>query len=499
MRVVVRADATDSGGVGHVMRAVALAEALRTRGDTAVLVGEVAVPFAERACRAAGLEVVAPGPAHGLDRGGVEALAVLARRLGADVLHVDHYAVADSLQAACRERGLPVSTMADGVHGLRPADLVVDPTLGATGDGRARLGGVAYAPVRRRVTAARRARERCDPAAPMDVLVVMGGTDPLRVTPAVVALLARLAEVGRVRVVSTGADRRSIRAAGAGLDLRVSGPVADLARLAVRHTFAVSAAGTTTVELACAGVPMALVPVVANQEAGYRQLVDSGVALGLGTVDDVRTGVALEALRRMIGDARLRDRLGSRGRELVDGGGAERIVQAWHSLTVPLTVRPARETDADLLFAWRNDHATRSASRETAPVTSTAHREWLARTLATDERVLLLVEAGEVPVATVRFDRLEPGAWEVSVTVAPERRGEGLAAGAVQAAQRWLEGHVGAPGRLVAVHRDGNEASQRLFASLGYVPDVDRPADPGFRRLVRRGPTSAGSPWLPTA
>ena len=141
MRVVVRADATAAGGVGHVMRAVALAEALRARGDTAVLVGDVAEPLAERACHAVRLEVVAPGAAHGLDQGGVEALAVLAHRLGADVLHVDHYGVSDAMHAACRARGLPVSTMADGAHGLRPADLVVDPTLGATGDGRARLGG----------------------------------------------------------------------------------------------------------------------------------------------------------------------------------------------------------------------------------------------------------------------------------------------------------------------------------------------------------------------
>ena len=332
----------------------------------------------------------------------------------------------------------------------------------------------------------------------MDVLVVMGGTDTARVTPAVVALLARLEEVERVRVVATGPDRQSIRAAGAGLDLRVSGPVADLARLAARHAFTVSAAGTTTVELACVGVPMALVPVVPNQEAGYRRLVDAGVALGLGSVDDLRAGVALAALRRLAGDADLRDHLASRGRGLVDGRGGERIVRAWHTLAEPLTARPAREADAEFLLVWRNDRATRSASRETAPVTPGEHRAWLARTLAADDRRLLVIESRDVPVATVRFDRLEPGAWEVSVTVAPDRRGEGLAAGAVEAAQHWLEGQIGALDRLVAVHRDGNEASRLLFASLGYAPD-DSTAEPGFRRLVRRGPTSAGSRELPTA
>lgn len=492
MRVVLRADATASGGVGHVMRAIALVEVLHARGDEAVLVGDVAVSLAARACRAAQVEVVASGSAHGFDDAGAEALADLARNLGADLLHVDHYGVTDGMLAACRARGLPMSTMADGSFGLRPADLVVDPTLGATGDGVARLGGVAYAPVRRRVLAARSLDEHPGRADRAGVLVVMGGTDAAAVTPVVVGLLAQLPGVGRVRVVAAGGARAAIRAAGKGLDIVVSGPVADLARLATRHAFTVSAAGTTTIELACVGAPMAIVPVVANQRRGYEQLVDAGAAIGLGTAEDLAGGRALGALRRLLDDEALREEMSLHGRELVDGRGAERVVRTWRALTEQLTVRLARWADAPLLLGWRNDPATRSASRETGPVGDEEHRAWLTRTLAADDHRLLIVESGGAPVATVRFDRLEQGVWEISVTVAPTQRGHGLAARAVGAGQQWLGRRVAGIDRIVAVHREGNEASRSLFASLGYVPD-DQPAERGFVRVVRRGPMSAES------
>lgn len=57
-----------------------------------------------------------------------------------------------------------------------------------------------------------------------------------------------------------------------------------------------------------------------------------------------------------------------------------------------LVARRAAEADADLLLEWRNDDATRRASRATDPVTPEKHRKWLRATLADDDRMLLVVE-----------------------------------------------------------------------------------------------------------
>lgn len=91
----------------------------------------------------------------------------------------------------------------------------------------------------------------------------------------------------------------------------------------------------------------------------------------------------------------------------------------------PLQLRPAGWEDADLLLAWRNDPATRQASRSTQKISASEHRKWLAEILSDENRQLFIAREGGFPVGTVRADRTENG-WELSWTVAPEARGKGL-------------------------------------------------------------------------
>jgi DNA-binding PadR family transcriptional regulator/L-amino acid N-acyltransferase YncA len=133
--------------------------------------------------------------------------------------------------------------------------------------------------------------------------------------------------------------------------------------------------------------------------------------------------------------------------------------------SVPVGVRAATEADSALLLAWRNDSQTRAWSRTTDPVTRAEHETWLTRVLADPVRRLLVAELDGKPVGTVRFDR-DGGAWEVSITVAPEARGRRLAVPILLAAERAL-----APATVRAnVHRD-NAASLALFERAGYRPE----------------------------
>ena len=85
-----------------------------------------------------------------------------------------------------------------------------------------------------------------------------------------------------------------------------------------------------------------------------------------------------------------------------------------------MDIRPARMSDAELLFQWRNDPLTRAMSRNDAPVPWDTHISWLAGRLARSEPHLYIAESS-VPVGTFRLD-----GDEVSYTVAPEARGKGI-------------------------------------------------------------------------
>ena len=97
-----------------------------------------------------------------------------------------------------------------------------------------------------------------------------------------------------------------------------------------------------------------------------------------------------------------------------------------------MRAREATDADAELLLGWRNDPRTRQASRSTTVVTPAEHLAWLRGVGADPGRLLLVVDHEDEPVGTVRFDRRDGDGWEVSITVAPEHRGRGLA-GAVLA------------------------------------------------------------------
>lgn len=478
MRVLLRCDATAAGGVGHLVRSVALAEEVLVRGGEAVLAGAVEVPLAARLVAELGAQVrAAAGDAAGLAR--------LAAEVGADVVHVDDYQAGD-VRAVLAGAGVVTSSMEDGAFGRRPADVVVDPTLGGTarpddGSGEV-LAGVAFAPVRavvRRLRGAPDVRPRRDRSAAPRVVVVLGGTDPFGVTGAAVRLcLAAGVPADRLTVVAPPERHGDVTAVPGASAVRLARPDEGFPALAAAQDLVLSAAGTTVLELACMGVATGIVAVTENQAVGYARAVEAGIALGVGTGADVVAGApsAQAAVTRLVGDAALRERLASAGRAVVDGLGAVRIVDAWERAVgaVPaVTARPATEADAALLLAWRNDPATRTASRSTDPVDPAAHRRWLAAVLADPGRLLLVAERAGVPVGTVRFDRVAPDLWEVSITLAPEARGRRLGVPVLMAGERAWHASVGRAALLAHV-RPENAASLRLFEAAGYRRAAER-------------------------
>jgi spore coat polysaccharide biosynthesis predicted glycosyltransferase SpsG/ribosomal protein S18 acetylase RimI-like enzyme len=564
-------------GVGHVIRSLALAEAAVVAGHDVVVAGHFEGSFVQGQLAAAPVEVVqlaAPLADHDL-----QPVIELVSDRRPDVLHVDSYEAPARLhelvappEAEAERRGVVLSNMEDGGFGRRPADVVVDPTLGAQllprpDDGSTwLLRGSRYAPMRQRVIDARRAREvatavEIGPAGEIGmaaadstrtVLVVMGGTDPVGLAPAAVGLLARAGLALTVTAIAVGKNAERVRAAArdSALSLTVLAPVDDLAALMSAQDLVISAAGTSVWELCCIGVPMALIWAVDNQRDGYDRVVAAGAALGLGgpelggpvgrpELGEAELGGpelqrderAVGPLRRALTDSRMRADLAQTGRDVVDGLGAWRVVRTWEqalrlgstarpastvhpSSTVhasptgnespaPLTARPAGMQDARRLWEWRNDPATRASSRSSAEIAWDDHVRWLTASLARSDRVLLLAEDPVGPVGTVRWDRQGEGEWEVSITVAPQRRGQSLArpllrAGELALSKAALSGGTAPSGTgssgtevtayLAVVHVD-NAASVRLFESSAYVPDL--PSDPrGFMRFRKVAPVA---------
>ncbi|NUS74551.1 MAG: GNAT family N-acetyltransferase [Corynebacteriales bacterium] len=133
-----------------------------------------------------------------------------------------------------------------------------------------------------------------------------------------------------------------------------------------------------------------------------------------------------------------------------------------------LRVRPAEPKDSAAIWKWRNDPATRAASVNTDEVCWADHQGWYDRTLASEERFLLIGEFEGEAVGVVRFDATESDTWEISINMAPSARGKRLSVPLLNAGHAWLVDTFG-PQSVTALIRVENSASLRAFENAGYV------------------------------
>jgi RimJ/RimL family protein N-acetyltransferase len=143
-------------------------------------------------------------------------------------------------------------------------------------------------------------------------------------------------------------------------------------------------------------------------------------------------------------------------------------------------LRPAEAGDARLLWRWANDPLTRAQSYRTGRISWPTHRAWFERKLEATRRSRIYVAEDRGPAGTVRFEVARSGVAHVGVSVAPERRGEGLGRRLVREGCRRAARELGLR-RVLAYIKEGNGASIRSFERAG------------FRKLRRAAPFGAAS------
>lgn len=339
MTVVIWPDLGPHIGVGHLMRCIALAEELVSRGEQVrFFVDTSAVPFAAAQLEARGL--ASQTPPAGLD----DQLSALAT-LRPDAVVVDSYVLPAEAYAQVRRRWRTLALVDGDVLG-RQADLYLDQNIGAEHDswplpdvGATRLAGLSYALMRDDVLRHRPAAPgRPAPAGGVpEVLAFFGGTDAYGAAPLVVPALVATGLPFRLRVVAATEERRRELAAVAtrpGQQVEVIAPTDRIAGLVTSADLVVSAAGTSSWELLCLGAAVGFVCVADNQAASYDRAVAAGLGVGLGRLAEVAAdpAPAVDALRTLLADEEARSALRARGWSLVDGGGRGRVIDAFEAV-----------------------------------------------------------------------------------------------------------------------------------------------------------------------
>ncbi len=116
-----------------------------------------------------------------------------------------------------------------------------------------------------------------------------------------------------------------------GIRCRVICAPPDVGMVMSQADIALSAAGVTSLELACIGVPAMHVVLADNQTLGAHAAEREGIGINLGSAEQWNPNKFLKAYEQLR-SADNRHRMSQRGRLLVDGSGPQRLVTALEKL-----------------------------------------------------------------------------------------------------------------------------------------------------------------------
>lgn len=335
--LLVRADASATIGTGHVMRCLALAEAWQDSGGDAIFAVAEMPPAIEHRLAGEGFSIVRmPKPAGSSEDADATVNCARGRGAGWVVIDGDRFDVAFLQRVKSGVAGvLLIDDFAE--RGSFPADLILNPNLDAAEESYRKRGTLAplllgerYVMLRREFTAWR--GKRSFPEVGRKVLVTLGGSDPDNLTSRIVLAIGQDPGYEITAVAGPGYGCLEDLERLASDNVRVLVNPSNIKDLMESADLAVIAAGGTLWELlymGCAVLSYARNPLQSHVVA---TLASMNILADMGNTGGF-SGPALTAkVRQLARSASLRERMANAGQRLIDGKGAQRVVETMKGL-----------------------------------------------------------------------------------------------------------------------------------------------------------------------
>jgi UDP-2,4-diacetamido-2,4,6-trideoxy-beta-L-altropyranose hydrolase len=341
--LLIRADANSKIGTGHVMRCLALAQAWRDSGGVVMFALASGVEELEERLRCEGAGVVRVSGKPG-GREDAAHTVELCSKYGADWLILDGFHFSHVYRESIRNDRSRLLLLDDhGTCAPYNCDIVLNSNPYASNamyPQRAEhirfLLGPRYALLRREFLHSARGCSDL-PAIARRVLITFGGADPHNVTLQVLRALQEIHDVNLDITVIVGANNphgASLEACVNGLSHtgKVLANVENMPDVIAQSELAVSAGGGTCYELAFMGVPMLLIAIARNHERTVEAYGEAKAAVAAGWFEALALNPFAALLRGLICDRQLRKELADNARRLVDGKGAQRVVDVMDAM-----------------------------------------------------------------------------------------------------------------------------------------------------------------------
>ncbi|HBC87164.1 MAG TPA: UDP-2,4-diacetamido-2,4,6-trideoxy-beta-L-altropyranose hydrolase [Lentisphaeria bacterium] len=477
--IVIRADASVRTGTGHVMRCLALTQALANAGKNVVLAMAECPEALTRKIKSSGMSTqkIKSRPGSLKD---AEETAKFAARKNATWVVVDGYIFSDKYQDALKKAGLRLLFIDDFGHcPSYPSDIILNQNLYAgthfypeTAPFTRILLGTQYVLLRNEFSPYSNWRRQV-PEKASKLLVTLGGSDPDNTTLKIIRGI-KASKLGlEVKIVAGGANphlkslEKEIKKSP---NLQILKNVSNMPELMAWADIVITSGGSTCWETCFMGLPNIIIYCADNQKPIALSLDEAGAAINLGQNSELVEKKFISTLKSLANDFEARSRMSEKGRLLVDGRGADRIIYAMGGLFL----RKASKDDCKFIWELSNSKPVRDVSFTRDPIPWDHHKGWFDRTLADKNCFFCIAEtAGGKPAGQVRFRMNGPDAV-ISTSLALEFRGKGYGSILIFEASNALFSSTGVK-TVHAYIKNENKGSLKSFQKAGFrQTDLDR-------------------------
>lgn len=479
MCLIIRVDANTEGGGGHFMRCLALAQEAQ--------VYDVESTFVMAECDEQVLHLilvngmtlsrldVPPG-----SREDAEETARLASERNAKMVVVDGYHFDKEWFAVVHRSKVPVLAVDDdGRSAGYDCDVILNQNVFAEPSryrdakpGTRLFLGLDYVLMRREFWSRVLPRDRED--GKLRLVITMGYSDAPNATGAVLDALSAnedvMEVVDLVAVIGSGnphLHELEVRAQTSAGRITLALQPAQIREIFESADLAIIAGGSTMWELLYLGVPVIVLSIADNQRLAAPILHDQGVVLDLGSCGPESLVRLPGTVRELMQDSEARKRMGMRGRSLLGGNGAGRVLV--ESRVLDFRLRNVEPEDCRVLWEWANEAKVRKASLSSDPIPWENHVRWFEKKLREKDTVMYMaVDGNGESIGQMRFEKQENGEYNSSASIVPSYRGKGLGIRLFRTGCRRFLLTTGLP-YLHGYIKTDNETSLATALSAGYV------------------------------
>jgi len=494
-RVIIRADASQKIGFGHIMRCLALAEELRDKGSEVIFITRDHQGNLGEYIQSNNFKVyMLPTPSKSdlqqcfneyekligvkQEKDAEETIQVIKNQT-VDWLIVDHYSIDQIWEKNLRPYTKKIMVIDDLANRKHDCDLLLDQNYihdesrydKLTSDNTTKLLGPKYALLRKIFMKYHKIKKQQKKELNR-VFVFFGGSDLNNLTTTTLKVLEK-ADLQylfiEVVIGATNLHQEEIKEyVSSNPRVKLHVQTDNIAEIMSNADISIGAGGSNTWERMVVGLPCLVVTTAENQVSFTRELHKDGYINWLGTSHKINQQIIHDALLDAVNDMQKMHEQSKKGKQLVKGNGAGivRDLLMFGPNQSTLTIRRATQSDCECYWFWVNDTTVRESAINQNVIEWREHQLWFEKKLHCANSTLLVVESEFGPIGQVRFDRTDKS-YSVDYSIDKLFRGYGLGRKILLEAIEYLKKEHAF--NIRGLVRSCNLPSKKVFESLGFI------------------------------